>query len=153
MSAGPAGGAWPSPCWPGGSASGSHRGTGYPPSQQQLRGDMDGWVPGRAGSHQWACGGRGWSGELASLGLGSGCDPGTTCSGPGGFQAIAETSSPHVNHKTRAFEGLILQSQTLKEGSQGCCPGEGLRVGGKTRQGGSRPGASPSLAVFPKKRP
>ena len=78
---------------------------------------------------------------------------GTTCSGPGGFQAIAETSSPHVNHKTRVFEGLILQSQTLKEGSQGCCPGEGLRGGGKTRQGGSRPGASPSLAVFPKKRP
>ena len=72
MSAGPAGGAWPSPCWPEGSASGSHRGTGYPPSQQQLRGDMDGWVPGRAGSHQWACGGRGWAGELASLGLGSG---------------------------------------------------------------------------------
>lgn len=45
-----------------------------------------------------------------------------------------------------------MQSQTLKEGSQGCCPGEGLRGGERTCRGGSCPGASPSLAVLPKKR-
>lgn len=63
---------------------------------------------------------------------------------------MAKASSPQVNHKTRAFEGLIMQSQTLKEGSQGC-PGEGLRGGERTCRGGSCPGASPSLAVLPKR--